>query len=96
MVRNTKKENPSRGYSNKIWKPRKKNLIAFGTINNKRPTPTPIKDKKLHFFRFVIILFTLNHYYNTNIRNKIHNSKHYFIYFPPCEQHSQETHPLPP
>jgi hypothetical protein len=55
MVRNTKKENPSRGYSNKIWKPRKKNLIAFGKRNAKNPNPNPIRVRKLYFFSLYII-----------------------------------------
>jgi hypothetical protein len=55
MVRNTKKENPSRGYSNKIWKPRKKNLIAFGKRNAKNPNPNPIRVRKEYFFSLYII-----------------------------------------
>ena len=78
IVRNRKKEKPSRGYSKRIWKPRKKNLMAFGKRNAKRPNPTPIRVKKPYFFSLYII--SIN-YYSTNIRNLFHINKHFLNYF---------------
>ena len=59
MVKNRKKAKPSRGFSNKSWKPRKKNLIAFGKRNANNPNSTPARDKIPYVFSLFIILFTI-------------------------------------
>ena len=78
IVKIPKKQTASRGFSNKSKKPRKKNLMAFGSIITKNAdiTPNPIRGNLL-FNRFTNISII----YNVNIRNFFHSGKLFLIYF---------------
>ena len=69
---------PSRGFSNKSKKPRKKNLIA-GSNNSTNSAPnTPSTIRGNEFFSFVIILTII---YKVNIRKKNDISKLFTTFF---------------
>ena len=72
-----KKASPSRGFSNKSKKPRKKNLIAGSIASTTNPNTTPISRKGKEF----LIVLTISINYSTNIRKKTEKSKLFFNYF---------------
>lgn len=78
MVKNRKKAKPSRGFSNKSKKPRKKNLMAAGNITTPNAIITPNTIRGNEFF-ICFIIISIN--YSTNIRKKCHISKSFLTFF---------------
>lgn len=69
---------PSRGFSNKSKKPRKKNLIAGSNNSTNSALNTPSTIRGNEFFSFVIILTII---YKVNIRKKNDISKLFTTFF---------------